>query len=178
MSYAFRSQFARQEQGFGGWGGWGREDNNIHVTAFGDHAQNTDNYIAASLLSSLYNTLRKDVEQDTLSQASMYSILRKDVEQNKLSQASMLLASMPKSLVFTAILPLCTTYCARSAFLLCKAPAAKETYQTFKIERVRAAPLEADGITCSDLGESEVQGFRRVWGEFTVYRGLGSLGFI
>ena len=110
---------------------------------------------------SLYNILRKDVEQDALSQASMYNILRKDVEQNKLSQASMLLASMPKSLVFTAILPLCTTYCARSAFLLCKAPAAKETYQTFKIERVRAAPLEADGITCSDLGESEVQGFRR-----------------
>ena len=39
---------------------------------------------------------------------------------------------MPKKLVFTAFLPLCTAYCARSAFLLRKTPAAKETYQTFK----------------------------------------------
>ena len=72
--------------------------------------------------------LCKDVEQDTLSQAPMYNVLRKDVEQNKLSQASTLLASMPKTLVFTALLPLCTAYCARSAILLHKTPAAKETY--------------------------------------------------
>ena len=52
---------------------------------------------------SLYSILRKDVEQDTLSQASMYNILRKDVKQSKLSQASMLLASMPKTPVFTAL---------------------------------------------------------------------------
>ena len=40
---------------------------NVHVTAFGDHAQNTGIY---SMFCSLYNMLRKDVEQDTLSQAS------------------------------------------------------------------------------------------------------------
>ena len=40
---------------------------NVHVTAFGDHAQNTGIY---SIFCSLYNMLRKDVEQDTLSQAS------------------------------------------------------------------------------------------------------------
>ena len=34
---------------------------------FGDHAQNTGIY---SMFCSLYNMLRKDVEQDTLSQAS------------------------------------------------------------------------------------------------------------
>ena len=44
--------------------------------------------------------------------ASLYNILRKDVEQDTLSQASMPLATMPKALVFTAFLPLCTTYCA------------------------------------------------------------------
>ena len=71
------------------------------VTAFGDHAQNI---VFFQHFCSLYNLLRKDVEQDTLSQASMYNILRKDMEQNKLSQASMLLASMPKTLVFTAFL--------------------------------------------------------------------------
>ena len=61
----------------------------------------------------------KDMEQDTLTQASMpfatmpktlvfalffaslYNILHKDVEQGKLSQASMPLATMPKTLVFT-----------------------------------------------------------------------------
>ena len=52
------------------------------VHAFGDHAQNTGIY---SVFITLYNILRKDVEQDTL------------------SQASMLLANMPKALVFTAI---------------------------------------------------------------------------
>ena len=62
----------------------------------------------------------------------MYNIQRKDVEKNKLSQASMLLASMPKTLVFTAFLPLCTANCAPSAFLLRKTPAAKETCQTLK----------------------------------------------
>ena len=55
----------------------------------------------------------KDVEQDTLSQASMpfdsvfgslHSILHKDVEQGKLSQASMLLATMPKTLFSIALL--------------------------------------------------------------------------
>ena len=52
-----------------GGGGWaGREDNNVHVNAFGDHAQNTGIY---SYFSSLYNILCKHVEQDTLSQASM-----------------------------------------------------------------------------------------------------------
>ena len=40
---------------------------NVPVTAFGDHAQNTGIY---SIFCSLYNMLRKDVEQDTLSQAS------------------------------------------------------------------------------------------------------------
>ena len=45
--------------------------------------------------------------------ASLYSILHKDVEQAKLSQVSMPLASMPKTLVFTAFSPLCTTYSAR-----------------------------------------------------------------
>ena len=40
---------------------------NVHVTAFGDHAQNTGIY---SIFCSLCNMLRKDVEQDTLSQAS------------------------------------------------------------------------------------------------------------
>ena len=40
---------------------------NVHVIAFGDHAQNTGIY---SIFCSLYNMLRKDVEQDTLSQAS------------------------------------------------------------------------------------------------------------
>ena len=61
----------------------------------------------------------KDVEQDTLTQASMpfatmpktlvfalfaslYNILHRDVEQGKLSQASMPLATMPKTLVFAA----------------------------------------------------------------------------
>ena len=125
----FRSQFAQQERGFGGMGGGGGQDNNVHVTAFGDHAQNTGIY---SIFCSLYNILRTEVEQDTLSQAFMYNILRKDVEQNKLSQASMLLASMPKTLAFTACLPLCTAYCARSAMLLRKMSAANETYQTFK----------------------------------------------
>ena len=38
------------------------------IHAFGDHAQNTGIY---SIFASLYNILRKDVEQDTLSQASM-----------------------------------------------------------------------------------------------------------
>ena len=51
----------------GGVGGGG-DDNNVHVTAFGDHAQNTGIY---RFFASLYNILRKDVEQDTLSQASM-----------------------------------------------------------------------------------------------------------
>ena len=51
------------------------------VHAFGDHAQNTCIY---SVFITLYNILRKDVEQDTL------------------SQASMLLATMPKTLLFTA----------------------------------------------------------------------------
>ena len=36
---------------------------NLHVTAFGDHAQNTGIY-------SIFCSLHKDVEQDTLSQAS------------------------------------------------------------------------------------------------------------
>ena len=40
---------------------------NVHFTAFGDHAQNTGIY---SIFCSLYNMLRKDVEQDTVSQAS------------------------------------------------------------------------------------------------------------
>ena len=50
----------------------------------------------------------KDMEQDTLTQASMpfatmksIGIWHKDVEQGKLSQASMPLATMPKTLVFT-----------------------------------------------------------------------------
>ena len=34
---------------------------------------------------------------------TLYNRLRKDVEQDTLSQASMLLATMPKTLVFTAI---------------------------------------------------------------------------
>ena len=51
--------------------------------------------------------------------ASLYNILRKDVEQDTLSQASMPLAPMPKTLAFAALLPPCTTYCASSAFL-CK----------------------------------------------------------
>ena len=45
-------------------GGGGGE----RIHAFGDHAQNTGIY---SCIASLYNILRKDVEQDTLSQASM-----------------------------------------------------------------------------------------------------------
>ena len=57
-------------------GGGGGQDNNVHVTAFGDHAQNTGIY---SIFCSLYNILRTEVEQDTLSQAFMYNILRKDV---------------------------------------------------------------------------------------------------
>ena len=84
------------------------------------------------LLLFVQHILHEDVEQDTLSQASMYNILRKDVEQNKLSQASTLLASMPKTRVFTAFLPLCAAYCAHSAFLLRKTPAAPETYKTHK----------------------------------------------
>ena len=83
----------------GGWGVGGGEENNVHVTAFGDHAQNTG---ICSIFCFLYNILRKDVEQDTLSQAFMYNILRKDVEQHKLPQASVFLASMPKTPVFTA----------------------------------------------------------------------------
>ena len=63
----------------------GGEDCIVHVTAVGDHAQTTGIY---SIFSSLYNILCKDVEQDTLSQASMYNMLRNHVEQNKLSQAS------------------------------------------------------------------------------------------
>ena len=43
--------------------------------------------------------------------ASLYNTLRKDVEQDTLSQACMPLATMPKTLVFTAFEP---TYCARS----------------------------------------------------------------
>ena len=35
---------------------------------------------------------------------TLYNILRKDVEQDMLSQASMLLATMPTTLVFTAFL--------------------------------------------------------------------------
>ena len=45
--------------------------------------------------------------------ASLYNILRKDVEQDTLAQASMPLATMPKTLTFTAFSLLCTTYCAR-----------------------------------------------------------------
>ena len=37
----------------------------------------------------------------------------KDVEQNTLSQASMPFATMPETLVFTVFGRLCTTYCAR-----------------------------------------------------------------
>ena len=86
----------------------------VHVTAFGDHAQEIGIY---SIFASLYNILRKDVEQDTLSQAAKS------------------LATMPKTLVFTAFLLLCTADCASSAFLcekMRKTLAAKETYQTFK----------------------------------------------
>ena len=81
---------------------------------------------------SLHNILRKDVEQDTMSQASMplatmtetpvftafwpafraslYKLLCKDVEQDTLSEESMVLATMRKTLVFTAFWPRCKTY--------------------------------------------------------------------
>ena len=63
--------------GGGGWGMWSKTRcHKLH--AFGDHTQHTGIY---SILASLYNLLRKDVEQDTL------------------LQASMLLAIMPKTLV-------------------------------------------------------------------------------
>ena len=45
--------------------------------------------------------------------ASLYNIPRKDTEQDTLSQASMPIATMPKTLVFTAFSPRCTAYCAR-----------------------------------------------------------------
>ena len=95
-------------------GGVVGEDNNVHVTAFGDHAQNAGIY---SIFASLYNKLRKDVEQDTLSQASMP------------------LATMPETLACTAFLLLCTTYNASSVSLceiIRKTATAQEAYQTFK----------------------------------------------
>ena len=45
------------------------EDNNVHVTGFGDHAQHTD---ICSIFASLYNILLKYVEQDKLS-TSIYA---------------------------------------------------------------------------------------------------------
>ena len=55
------------------------------VHAFRDHAQNTGIYSVSD---------------------SLYNMLRKDVEQGKLSQASMPLATIPKTLAFTALLSL------------------------------------------------------------------------
>ena len=45
--------------------------------------------------------------------ASLRNTLRKDVEQDTLPQASMLFATMPRTPVVTLILPLCATYCTR-----------------------------------------------------------------
>ena len=73
-----------------GWAGWvGRGKN---VNSCGGHGQITGkNRIVASL----------------------HSILRKEVQRDTLSQASMPLATMPETLAFTAFLPDCTAYCAR-----------------------------------------------------------------
>ena len=62
------------------------------VHAIDVHAQSTG---ICSVLASLYYILRKDAEQDTLSQASVPS------------------ATMPKALVFTVFSLRCTTHCAR-----------------------------------------------------------------
>ena len=70
----------------------GGDKNFIERHSYSVEAQNTDMY---SVFASLYNTLRKDVEQNTLSQASMP------------------FATMPKTLVFAVFLRLCTTYCTR-----------------------------------------------------------------
>ena len=70
--------------------GTGHVVTSVHANC--DDAQNTG---ICRVFASLYNTLCKDVEQDTLSQASMP------------------IATMPKTLVFTAFSLLCTTHCAR-----------------------------------------------------------------
>ena len=70
--------------------GTGHVVTSVHANC--DDAQNTG---SCRVFASLYNTLCKDVEQDTLSQASMP------------------IATMPKTLVFTAFSPRCTTYCTR-----------------------------------------------------------------
>ena len=64
----------------------------IHARNCSDHAQNVGLYRAF---------------------ACLYDILCKDVEQNTLSQASMPVATMPKPFVFTAFLFFSTTCCAR-----------------------------------------------------------------
>ena len=70
--------------------GTGHVVTSVHASC--DDAQNTGIY---RVFASLYNTLCKNVEQDTLSQASMP------------------VATMHRTLVFTAFSLLCTTHCAR-----------------------------------------------------------------
>ena len=88
----------------------------------GIHSASMPKILVFTVLSPLCTThCAKDVEQDTLSQASMplatmpktlvlavflslYNIPHTDVEQGNLSQASMPLATMPKTLIFTLFL--------------------------------------------------------------------------
>ena len=152
----FGASFARQEWGFGGWGVEG-EDNNVHVTAFGDHAQNTGIHRSLALCTTYCTRMWSKTS------CHKHLCFWRACPNHWYLQRFCLFVQHTVHVVLS--------FCVKRPQQKKHTRPSKLNGSVLPLSRPTASPART-------LASRKSRALGGVWGEFTVYRGLGSLGFI